>query len=234
MERGAASDQVLRKYGIRPDKRYLLYVGGLSPHKNLPRLIDALAQLDGSRVVLVLVGDMKDVFHTHVPVMRQAIARAGLEARVIMPGFVPDENLVYLYTRAHALVQPSLMEGFGLPAVEAMACGIPVVSSRAGSLPEVVGDAGIFFDPTDVASITEALREILADDSRRDHLARQALTRAARFSWDHAAKALRDCFEEFEPRGRGGSLRSRREQRSPANLRNLARHHHSSRVSKIS
>ena len=78
---------------------------------------------------------MKDVFHTHVPVLREAIARGGLEGRVRLPGFVPDEELVHLYSRAYALVQPSLMEGFGLPAVEAMACGIPVVSSRAGVTP---------------------------------------------------------------------------------------------------
>ena len=85
-----------------------------------------------------------------MPEIKAAIARGGLKDRVLLPGFVPDAELVHLYRRAYALVQPSLMEGFGLPPVEAMACGTPVVSSRAGSLPEVVGDAGLFFDPTDV------------------------------------------------------------------------------------
>jgi glycosyltransferase involved in cell wall biosynthesis len=227
----AESDETLRKYGIRPDVRYLLYVGGLSPHKNLPRLIEAFSRLDDSGPGLVLVGDVKDVFHTHVPVVREAISRAGLEARVILPGFVPDADLVHLYSRAHALVQPSLMEGFGLPAVEAMACGIPVVSSRAGSLPEVVGDAGIFFDPTDVASITSALGEVVSDDSRRDHLARQALSRATSFSWDQAARALRLYFEEFEPLSKRGSLGVRRERQRYANLRDLTYHRDPSRTS---
>ncbi len=88
--------------------------------------------------------------------------------RVILTGFVPDEDLVYLYGRAYALVQPSLLEGFGLPAVEAMACGTPVISSRAGSLPEVVGEAGVYFDPIDVDSIAEAIRGLLADPGHRD------------------------------------------------------------------
>ena len=154
--------------------------------------------MDAPDTSLVLVGDMKDVFHTHVPVLREAIARGGLEGRVRLPGYVPDDELVHLYSRAYALVQPSLMEGFGLPAVEAMACGIPVVSSRAGSLPEVVGDAGLFFDPTDVASIASALAAILSDRPRRDRLARAALDRSSRFSWDRAAQDLVDCFEEFQ------------------------------------
>ena len=80
-----------------------------------------------------------------------------------MTGFVPDEDLVFLYSRAYALVLPSLLEGFGLPAVEAMACGTPVISSRAGSLPEVVGEAGVYFDPTDVGSMAGAIRSFLND-----------------------------------------------------------------------
>ena len=88
-----------------------------------------------------------------------------------MTGFVPDDDLVYLYSRAYALVQPSLLEGFGLPAVEAMACGTPVISSRAGSLPEVVGEAGVYFDPTDVGSIAGAIGGLLADPGHRDRLA---------------------------------------------------------------
>jgi glycosyltransferase involved in cell wall biosynthesis len=147
-----AGDRVLRRFAIAPEERYLLYVGGLSPHKNLLRLIEAFAQGAASDAKLVLTGDIHDVFHTHVPQIRAAIAAFGLEQRVILTGFVPDDDLVFLYSRAYALIQPSLVEGFGLPAVEAMACGAPVISSRAGSLPEVVGPAGVYFDPTDVGS----------------------------------------------------------------------------------
>ena len=119
---------VLDRLAIPPDARYLLYVGGLSPHKNLLRLVEAFARGAPDGVLLVLAGDVHDVFHTHVPEIRAAIARHDLADRVIMTGFVPDDDLVFLYSRAYALVQPSLLEGFGLPAVEAMACGTPVIS----------------------------------------------------------------------------------------------------------
>jgi glycosyltransferase involved in cell wall biosynthesis len=193
------ADEILRKHGLSPSSRYLLYVGGLSPHKNLPRLIEAFSRLEGSDL-LVVVGDVKDVFHTHIPEIRRAVERGRLQHRVLLPGYVPDAELVHLYCRAHALVQPSLMEGFGLPVVEAMACGIPVVSSRAGSLPEVVGDAGLFFDPTDVDAMARTLAEILADQTLRDGLALRALERARLFSWDRAAQSLLACFDEFSGR----------------------------------
>jgi len=188
---------VLHRLAIPPDARYLLYVGGLSPHKNLLRLIEAFAQSAPAGVTLVLAGDVHDVFHTHVPEIRAAIAHHGLSDRVIMTGFVPDDDLVLLYSRAYALVQPSLLEGFGLPAVEAMACGTPVISSRAGSLPEVVGDAGVYFDPTDVDSMASAIGSFLNDEAERHVLARLAREQAARFSWDNSARALLACFDEI-------------------------------------
>ena len=92
-----------------------------------------------------------------------------------------------------------LMEGFGLPPVEAMACGIPVLCSLAGSLPEVVGDAGVYFDPRDVDAMAEAMRGLLADPAGRDRLAARALRRSARFSWSSSARSLLDCFEELDP-----------------------------------
>jgi glycosyltransferase involved in cell wall biosynthesis len=161
----SASDRVLRRFGISAGIRYLLYVGGLSPHKNLLRLIEAFARSDTHDTTLVLAGDFHDVFHTHVPEIRAAIAAHGLQDRVILTGFVPDDELVYLYSRAYALVQPSLLEGFGLPAVEAMACGVPVIASRAGSLPEVVGPAGVYFDPTNVSSMASTIGDFLRDDA---------------------------------------------------------------------
>jgi glycosyltransferase involved in cell wall biosynthesis len=200
--RDAQTAEVLRKYAIRPGARYLLYVGGLSPHKNLPRLIQAFSRAKSDDVSLVLVGDLKDVFHTHVPTIRAAIASANLEHRVVLTGFVPDGDLVHVYNQALALVQPSLMEGFGLPAVEAMACGIPIVSSRAGSLPEVVGDAGLFFDPKNVDSIAGALSAIIANSPQRADLARRALVRSKLYSWNRAALALLQCFDDLDPPAR--------------------------------
>jgi len=197
-----AADLVLRRFDVAPDERYLLYVGGLSPHKNLLRLIEAFVQSAQSGVKLLLTGDLHDVFHTHVPQIRAAIAGHRLEDRVILTGFVPDDDLVFLYSRAHALVQPSLLEGFGLPAVEAMACGTPVISSRAGSLPEVVGPAGVYFDPTDVGSMASAIRNLLNDPVKRRGLAAIAPARAALFSWDASARSLLDCFDELGPEAR--------------------------------
>ncbi len=213
--------EVLRKHGLGPGTRYLLYVGGLSPHKNLPRLIQAFSGLDDRSLALVIVGDLDDVFHTHVPEIRRVIAsaQAGGAGSIILPGFVGDHELVHLYNRAYALVQPSLMEGFGLPPVEAMACGTPVLASRAGSLPEIVGDAGLFFEPSDVESIRATLARLNAQPDLRNQLATLALHRASRFSWDRAAAELLDCFEEFgcgnRPRGRSLAFRpSRHTQRN--------------------
>jgi glycosyltransferase involved in cell wall biosynthesis len=200
---GQESDEVLRRYRLDPREPFLLYVGGLSPHKNLLRLLEAFARISAprcqSRCKLVLLGDTADVFHTHVPELRAAVDRLALGDRVVWTGFVPDQELAYLYNRAAALVQPSLMEGFGLPPVEAMACGTPVLSSTAGSLPEVVGEAGVYFDPTDVSGMARAMEDLLADPARRDALAQQALQRSRRFTWQAAAKHLLAEFEALNP-----------------------------------
>jgi glycosyltransferase involved in cell wall biosynthesis len=200
---GPEADAVLARYGIRSGQRYILYLGGLSPHKNLLRLIEAFARtVEGGKagdVKLVLAGDLGDTFHTHIPELRGAVTRWGLTDRAVFPGFIPDEDLVYLYSRAYALVQPSLLEGFGLPPVEAMACGVPVLYSRAGSLPEVVGDAGLDFEPTDVEALAGVLGRVLGAPALRDQLGRQALHRSRRFSWNATARALLECFDEFDP-----------------------------------
>ncbi len=205
------SADVLRRWGIEAGERYLLYVGGLSPHKNLLRLIEAFARsgLAARGLRLVLVGDTSDVFHTHVPALREAVAAWSLNDCALFTGFVPDDALVHLYNRALALVQPSLMEGFGLPPVEAMACGIPVLSSTAGSLPEVVGDAGLFFEPTDLDQIAAAIRRIHDEPALRAELAAKASTRAARFTWDASAQATLDCFEELVRKAKPSATRRR-------------------------
>ncbi len=194
----AAEEVVLRRHRIDPARRFLLYVGGLSPHKNLSRLIEAFAQAAPASTDLVFVGDLGDVFHTHIPELRRVIAGSGLESRVNFTGFVPDDELAVLYRRSYALIQPSLMEGFGLPLVEAMACGTPVLASRAGSLPEVLGDAGRYFEPTDVEAMAALIRSFLADPAARDTLATRALERSRRYTWSESARALLACFEELE------------------------------------
>ncbi|QEH36905.1 D-inositol 3-phosphate glycosyltransferase [Aquisphaera giovannonii] len=196
---GPEADRVLRRHAIPSGSRYFLYVGGLSPHKNVPRLVEAFSRVAAPGVFLVVVGDFGDVFHTDVAAIRAAIDRHGIGGNVILPGFVPDDDLLHLYRRAVALVQPSLMEGFGLPPVEAMACGTPVVASRAGSLPEILGDAGLLFEPTDIGSIAGCLRRILDDLPLRDRLAGLSLQRSHAFTWELAARQLLECLLELGP-----------------------------------
>lgn len=192
-----ASDEILSRHGVDPRSRYLIYVGGLSPHKNLPRLVTAFGNSAPSDVRLVLVGDFNDTFHTHVPAIRKAIVEANINGRVQFTGFVPDADLAHLYSRAEALVFPSLLEGFGLPAVEAMACGIPVLHSHAGSLPEVVGDAGIAFDPTCVDAIGAAIRQFYSDTRLRDDLRARAIARSKSFTWSTSAATILECFDSL-------------------------------------
>ena len=192
---GPESAAVLARYGLAANARFFLYVGGLSPHKNLIRLIEAFSHLVDPDVRLVLVGDLGDVFHTHVPELRATVAAHGLDGRVLFPGFVPDADLAYLYSRAIALVQPSLIEGFGLPPAEAMACGTPVLASTAGSLPEVVGDAGIFFDPLRVEEISAALVRMLREPALRVKLAGMVQSQARKFTWSAAARGVLGALE---------------------------------------
>jgi glycosyltransferase involved in cell wall biosynthesis len=211
---GPESDAVLARHGLDPRGRFLLYVGGLSPHKNLPRLIEAFARACAARRRAGPGGGpRRRLPHARAGAAPRRWRGGGLGGQVRFPGFVPDDDLAFLYSRALALVQPSLMEGFGLPPVEAMACGTPVLSSTAGSLPEVVGDAGVFFDPTDVAAIAGAIAALLADPAGRDLRTARALRRAAGFSWAASARMLLEGFEALDPartrRGAGGGPRGR-------------------------
>lgn len=183
-------EAVAQRYGVAVDEPFWLYVGGLSPHKNLLRLIEAFARLPRGVGRLVLVGDFGDTFHTHIPELRQKVADCNVADRVILTGFVPDDELAVLYRHARAVVLPSLWEGFGLPAAEAMACGTPLLHSNAGSLPEISGDAGIVFDPLNVADIAEKWLKLAHDEPLRLQLARNGLARSRRYRWDEAGRLL--------------------------------------------
>lgn len=192
---------LLGRFGLGPQTPYLIYVGGISPHKNLERLVDVfcriLKQPRFSETRLLLVGGYSsDVFHSSFETLSRLIQRRGQQSRVIFTGYVPDEDLVHLYNGALALVFPSLEEGFGLPAVEAMACGIPVVVSNTGALPEVVGDAGLCVDPRNGDELEQALVRVLDDAALRRDLSRRSLTRAAEFNWKQTAVKLLDIFRE--------------------------------------
>jgi glycosyltransferase involved in cell wall biosynthesis len=186
-------DLIRQRYGL--PNGFILYVGTIEPRKNLVRLLHAFERLrrDGyPSHDLVLVGSRGwrdgDVF--------RSVERLGLRDVVRVLGYVPTKDLVALYNVADALVFPSMHEGFGLPVVEAMACGTPVVTSPNGSLAEVAGTAAEMVDPTEPDCIATGLRNVLSNPDRRAELRAAGLARAARFSWEQAAAQTRQVYTQ--------------------------------------
>lgn len=167
-------------------ERYLLFVGTIEPRKNLVRLLAAFERLhaEGLTDALVIVGRRGWLTGD----FDAALERSAAKAAVLFPGFVPDEDLPAIYAGAQALAMPSLYEGFGLPVLEAMACGTPVACSNHSSLPEIAGDAALLFDPTEVDDISNVLSRILRDANMRAHLRDAGLRQAGRFSWERTAQ----------------------------------------------
>jgi glycosyltransferase involved in cell wall biosynthesis len=167
--------------------RYLLFVSTLEPRKNVVNLLEAfaLAAGEGYPGDLVLVGR----WGWRTEAAEQALARSSVRERIHHLDYLERPILASVMRRAEALVFPSLLEGFGLPVVEAMACGIPVIVSRATSLPEVAGDAALYVDPANPADIAAAVRRLAGDPKLAASLAAAGRKRAARFSWDETAKA---------------------------------------------
>lgn len=164
----------------QPGYPYVFYVRNTKSHKNVPRLLEAFAQLNVPAVRLVLSGEADDD-------TRHLALRLGIEDRVVFSGRIPEEELPAYYRGAAVVTMPSLYEGFGLPALEGMACGVPVVVSDTTSLPEVVGDAGLLVDPHDANSIATGLRRVLTDEPLRVELVQRGLERAKLFNWDDVA-----------------------------------------------
>lgn len=182
-----------------PREPFLLHVGGFNPHKNLDTLVRAFARLAPRRpdLKLLLVGNHRsDVFKGMAKALEQLAARLGLAERVVFTGYIPDDELCRLYNRAAMVVLPSLEEGFGLPALEAMACGTAIVATRGHAVEEVAREAGIFVDGTSDAALAAAIEQLLADPERAQRLGERGRQRAAAFSWDRAAEKLLGIFEE--------------------------------------
>ena len=177
-----------------PESGFILAVGTLEPRKNLPRLVAAYRRLPAAlrdAHPLVVTGRLGwDTGET-------VAALDSLGSRAIRTGFVPDEQLALLYRRCALFAYPSLGEGFGLPVLEAMAAGAPVLTSDRSSLPEVGGDAAAYCDPTDEAAIAAALRALLEDPARRAQLAAAGPARAAGFSWDQTARIVLETLERI-------------------------------------
>lgn len=177
---------VRQKYGIA--KPFIFFLGRLiDPRKNVRLLINAFLELDSTLAQshqLVIAG------HNNGEMLRQLMLQAQQQGggRIVFPGFVDGDDLPALLSAAVALVYPSVFEGFGLPVLEAMACGTPVIASRATSLPEVAGDAALLFDPHNQGELVEAMQRLLSNTQLRAQLRAQGLQRAAGYSWDACAR----------------------------------------------
>lgn len=177
--------RALRKRISLPDC-YILYLGGYSPRKNMPFLIHSYCELRELRktVKLVLAGSIiKEVGYS----LRDLLKDLDLRGDVVLAGHIPDSDLPVLYSGALCFVYPSLYEGFGLPVLEAMACGTPVVASRAGSLAEVVGDAALLIEPDDEVGLADIMKQVIENPLVRADLKHRGLERAAVFSWERCA-----------------------------------------------
>jgi glycosyltransferase involved in cell wall biosynthesis len=186
--------------GLGAGESYLLYAGGISPHKNVETLLEAYATVRSAGPgppKLVVAGALDDdAYLSATASVRKRIAALGIGEDVLLPGFVSDDALACLYTGAAAVVLPSLAEGFGLPAVEAAACGAPLVLSDIPAHRETMGDEALFFPPRDAGVLCERIRQLLGADMLRRSLAERGHRRVARYSWDASAEALRKLVHE--------------------------------------
>jgi glycosyltransferase involved in cell wall biosynthesis len=170
--------------GVPGDAPFVLYVGSLRPHKNLQTLLQAIALLKRRDVRLVLVGEPLG----DRPALNALAHQLKVADRILSLGWISDENLARVYRRAGVVVVPSRYEGFGFPVLEAMAAGTPVISSHAASLPEVVGDAGILFDPERPDELQETIERVLGSDTLRASLRERGRQRAKEFTWQRCAE----------------------------------------------
>lgn len=182
----AALADVQRRYGL--SQPYLLYLGGINGRKNIARLLEAYALVRRERPdVTLVVGGVRQWQTTAIDA---ALERLGLRQHVCFPGYIDDGDLPALYSAAAVFVFPSLYEGFGIPPLEAMACGTPVVTSNSSSLPEVVGEAALQIDPLNVDALAAAILLLLADPALREDLGERGRRRASLFTWQRTAESL--------------------------------------------
>ncbi|NEQ25309.1 MAG: glycosyltransferase family 4 protein [Microcoleus sp. SIO2G3] len=177
-----------------PTSNYFLYIGRHDPYKNLPRLLDAFAGLDDHDCELWIAGSPDG---RYTPLLQAQVNHLGLTERVKFLDYVAYEQLPIIINQAIALIFPSLWEGFGLPVLEAMACGTPVITSNLSSLPEVAGEAALFVNPYNTGEITEAMQAIVTDSRLRSHLRTLSLDRASQFSWEKTGVATMEVLQHY-------------------------------------
>ncbi|MBI3485816.1 glycosyltransferase family 4 protein [Candidatus Daviesbacteria bacterium] len=190
-------NKIVKKYDIRDN--YIIYIGTLQPRKNLIRLFEAFSSLESNNLKLVIVG--KTSGPGREGWMYQDILEApkklGIKDKVIFTGFVNSENLPFLLTGAKAFVLPSLWEGFGIPVIEAMACGTPVITSNVSSLPEIVGDAGLTVNPYSVDEIKNAIQLLVNKTEFNQKYSNLGLEQAKKYSWERMAEKVLKVFTQI-------------------------------------
>jgi glycosyltransferase involved in cell wall biosynthesis len=192
---------LLERLGLTRGTRFLTYVGGFSPHKNLSLLVKVCSDLQSrpgfDDVRLVFGGDYEgDVFFSCYRQLVAQVQTAGLADKVIFTGYLRDADLLALLNMTQVLLLPSFCEGFGLPAIEAAACGAPVIATTRSPLPELLGEGAIILEPEDRAGWTAAVTSILTDSALRERMRTAALAAAAKLSWENSARQLLAIFEE--------------------------------------
>ncbi len=197
--RSSDEDVLAAKRRLGVEGPYLLYLGGIEPRKNLPGLIEAYARLDSAaRPALVLAGSGVPWNPEGTDSLNEALERlpSGVRRSIVLTGYIPEKEKVAMLSGAEALVYPSRYEGFGLPVLEAMACGTPVVTSNRSALPEVAADAALLVDPDDPADIADAIERVLTEDRLRADLSARGLARAGRFTWEETARRTAAVLHE--------------------------------------
>lgn len=185
---------ILKKF-YNITKPFILYIGGFSPRKNVHSLIAAFSKLYNKLPIeyeLVIVGANKDSGQSLLSMSNNTRAKDN----IVFTGFVPEGHLPLLYNGCDLFVYPSLYEGFGLPPLEAMSCGTPVISSNLSSIPEVVGDGGILIDPYDEKGLQDIMEEILSDMDYQNSIKEKAILRSALFSWEKTALSTLDAYNK--------------------------------------
>ena len=191
------SVEILKKYNI--ECPYIIYIGTIQPRKNLIRLMEAAARIEGLNMIIVGKSSGEGKQGWKYQETLDTPKRLGIEQRVRFLGFVPSEDMPHLISCSESLIQPSLWEGFGIPVVEAMACGVSVLVSNVSSLPEVAGKAGLIFDPYSIDQIEQALRVIISDKKLRLKYSKLGITQAKKFSYDKMARVILKSFNTLRP-----------------------------------
>jgi glycosyltransferase involved in cell wall biosynthesis len=197
------AEAALTRWGVPSTAKCLIFVGGFSPHKNLSMLLGIVKELiyqeDFSDLRLLLVGDYEgDPFNSCYGELAEQVRVGHLEGHVIFTGHLEDKDLLVLLNRADALVLPSFCEGFGLPGVEAAACGVPVIATTESPLPQLLGAGALAVDPGDRAGWLRAIERVLTDAELRGVMRQAALSEASRLSWKNSARQLLGVFDEVE------------------------------------